>query len=217
LRLSDFEVYSTFFAWMARLGLSPDFSEDGCFGSPETPALVLNPTRPFSRRELLAAESYVRAGGQLLVMDDPLWLQRSTAGPLLEQLGLARRVILEDDAAHAPAGALLPETWLGLPLAVLQEGRLAPGARYGLLPRATIALVGVEADLVDGSGSVIGGHRALGRGTVIVFLRSSVLSQYLLGDVWGGVEPGSKRELYELEYRLLRAITNRDTDGSKKA
>jgi hypothetical protein len=200
----DRDTYSTFFAWTSRVGLSPEFRIQDPFADPHRPVMILNPSLPFTPATQASVESYVRRGGRLLLLDDPLERPGTTAADLLAPFGISYQPQSTDRSIHAAGGPPLPSLIWALPLSLLAEGQQQPGTILAARAGLGYTLLGVTPVWVDEHGLVVYGTKAYGAGSVRVFIRSSALSQLVLGDVWGGVEPGRpKEQLYNLEYRLL--------------
>jgi hypothetical protein len=65
--------------------------------------------------------------------------------------------------------------------------------------------------LADENGLVVAGEKEIGSGRLLVFARSAVLSEYFMGDVWGGKEPSpAKLEGYGFVYDLIRYVAQRE-------
>jgi hypothetical protein len=79
--------YVTFFVWTQRLGLFPRVADDLTDALDHPVCVLLEPARDFDAEELERIDTYLRRGGRLLVMDDPVG-PPSTAGSLLGRYGL---------------------------------------------------------------------------------------------------------------------------------
>lgn len=201
------DVYSAFLAWASRFGAHPEVVEHDAYRDIRRPVLVLNPSRTPGAGHLAAAEAFVREGGRILVLDDPARRPQSTARALLDAFGVRYRSEVTESSLHAAAGPQLPDVVWALPLALLQETRQQPGLVLAERTGLDVALEGVDPVWVDAHGLVVYGRKAVGKGSLNVFIRSSAFSQLVMGDVWGGIEPGREKEqLYELEYALLNDL-----------
>ena len=201
----DLFDYSTFYAWFSRVGISPRISRSNCYGVPRTPVIIINPDKSFSSYELEQIDTYLRTGGHILLLDDPLYAQSSSAGQLLTHFGISY-VPEFSGSIHDPEGPALSENLLGLPFDIIYDKKMARGMPRTRASGATYCLSGTVALLVDEEGFVICGRKDIGQGSVIVFCRSSIFSEFVMGDVWGGKEPGeSKSEIYELAYSLVNS------------
>ena len=66
------------------------------------------------------------------------------------------------------------------------------------------ALTGLTPLMVDHYSNVVAGEKQIGRGRLTVFMKSSILSEYFLGDIWGGKEPSQeKRRAYQFVYDIV--------------
>jgi len=212
---ADRDVYTTFLAWISRLGFQPEIRTQDVYSDPKVPVLVINPTRRVDAGAAAMAEAYVRSGGRLLVLDDPDQRPASTAESLLEIFDIQYHPEVVDAKIHAAEGPPLPELVWALPLSLLQETRGQPGRVLASSAGLCMSLRGVDPVLVDEKGVVIYGRKKIGQGSVRVFARSSVFSQMVMGDVWGGVEPGqAKEQIYALEYSLLEELFGGDPTAS---
>jgi hypothetical protein len=201
------DVFSTFLAWLSRVGVEPEVLTQGVYSDATHPVLVLDPSRSVSPAQQAQVDTYVREGGRLLVLDDPVQRPASTAPALLATFGIRYQFEVAESTLHEAAGPQLPRVVWALPLTLLQETRREPGRALADRTRLDVSLTGVEPLWVDEHGLVVYGRKTVGKGRVHVFARSSMFSQLVLGDVWGGVEPGSEKEqLYQLEYTVLRDL-----------
>lgn len=205
--LNDF---STLFAWIGRTDVFP-FVESDPYADPTTPAIIINPDKPFTVQMLDRVDQYVKQGGRLLVLDDPHFAVRSTSEPLLQRLGIVLEAARGHDTVYDAGPPQLDANLLALPFEVLRSDRRSIGAlrtRHAV-PRFIPA--GVTPMLVDDKGTVIAGQKRIGNGTVVVFLRSVAFSEFAMGDVWGGqdVDP-EKMRLYRLAFDLVALLKRKD-------
>jgi hypothetical protein len=199
----DYDDYSTFYAWIARTGMFPTVSARA-FRDSHTPAIILNPDKPFSGAELDDIEHYVKQGGRLLVMDDARFAARSTVLSLLGRFGVGLSRSLPSSSLYDAGPPTAPANVFALPFELFRNDRRAPGRERARRALAVDVLTGVSPLLVDDRGSVIAGRKDIGVGSVVVFLRSTVFSEAVMGDVWVGSEVAPERiQLYQLEYDLV--------------
>jgi hypothetical protein len=207
---ADFDDYSTFFAWISRTGALPRVASQP-FHDASIPTIVLNPDQAFSVAELDRIERYVRTGGRLLVLDDPRFAVRSAAFGLLERFGITFHVVPQLGGAYNPGPGSVAKNLLALPFDLIRDRRTPGTARAEGLGMDLVPY-GVSISLVDQNGTTIGGQKAVGKGLVVVFLRSTAFSEVVLGDVWVGqeVDP-ERRRLYQLGFDLVNLIRAKGT------
>lgn len=207
----DKGVYSLFLSTMPRVGVYPEMEEEPRLSQETQFAAVINLERPVPEQRLFDLERWVRRGGTLLLMDDPLWRGSKEILRVLRRFGFGVGFERAHEGLWEADSPALPDNVFLLPLALLQEGRVERGRRLVTYGGADYGLFNCEPLWADDGGLVVLGEKQVGRGRVVVFLRSRVFSQLVMGDVWGGVEPGRyRRELYELEYQLLRVVIGSD-------
>ncbi len=178
----DLFDYSTFYAWLSRIGISPGTSKNNCYGVPETPVIIINPDKPFSSYELEQIDTYLRTGGRILLLDDPLYIQRSSAGHLLAHAGISY-VPEFSGSIHDPEGPALSANLLGVPFDIIYDRKMARGMLRTRAGGVTYCLSGTVALLVDAEGFVICGRKDIGQGSITVFCRSAIFSEFVMGDV----------------------------------
>lgn len=201
-----FDDYSTFFAWIGRTGALPRVSKE-LYTDVSLPTVVINPDQPFTHSELERVERYVKGGGRLLVMDDLRFSARSTAKPLLERLGISVETVASPGRIHEAGPPRLPPNLLALPSELMRPGQRVPGKERAGAPDMQDVPVGVSAFLVDERGRIVAGQRQVGNGIVVVFQRSAIFSDFVLGDVWGGQEVDPEQlARYQLEYDLIALL-----------
>jgi hypothetical protein len=187
----------------------------GVYEDPTVPVVVLNPGRHVTPAHAAEAETYVRRGGRLLVLDDPVERSGSTAWELLGRFGIACQLEVVESEFFTAEGPPLPALVWALPLALLGETRQRPGTPIIERGGISVSLTGVVPRLVDKSGLIVYGTKTLGRGRVHAFGRSSVFSQLVMGDVWGGTDPGPwKKQIYALEFALLEDLFAEGQSGT---
>lgn len=203
--------YSTLFAWIARTGALPHVESDP-YADPAMPAIIINPSRPFTAQTLDSVDRYVKGGGRLLILDDPHFATRSTSSVLLSRFGIVLEATRAPDVIHDGGPPQLSANLLGLPFDLLRSDRRSIGALRTRYADPRFVPVGVTPLLVDGTGTVIAGQKQIGSGIVLLFQRSLAFSEFAMGDVWGGqeVDP-DKLRLYRLAYDLLAQLRRRDT------
>jgi hypothetical protein len=145
--------------------------------------VVINPDRTVQKAYLDSVVRYVEGGGRLLVLDSAR-NTKSTAESLLWPFGLA--------VNHEPGGT-------------------SAGAVYGIEGAPTVAAEsacevtgGVPFAFIEGR--PVGAAVRFGKGTVVAIGFSSRFSDATMG-VTGDSEPdAAMRDVYEVEFRLIRAI-----------
>lgn len=183
----------TFFVWVQRLDLFPRL-----YPSLEQalraggPVVIANPGEPFTTTELDSVAHFVRRGGHLLVLDDPRNLQSST-DQLLGIFNMRRDTLVAGPAPMTnPQGAIIGST------------RWAGGVRGG---RA----LGFVDDTV-----VVVAEQPFERGRVTVYMNSFAFTDAVMGAT--GVNPDAvQRQLYEIEYWLLRRMISPEPDLERLA
>lgn len=204
-----FDDYSTFFAWIGRTGAFPHVSRNA-YDDPQTATLILNPLQVFTLNELDRIERYVKRGGRLLVMDDGRFASRTTAGPLLARFGIDLRPTIGAGRLFDAGPPALSPNLLGVPFDLLGFGPRQLGNERASGTQVKVVPVGATPLLVDADGGVVAAEKAVGRGAVVVFLDSSVFSDFVMGDVWGGDDPSPEQQrLYQLEFDLIDRVTRR--------
>lgn len=206
----DLLDYSTFYAWLSRIGLFPRIVKSYCYESPNIPVIIINPDKPFSNFEIIQIDTYLRRGGHILLIDDPIFAPHSTADSLLEHFGIFYKLEFSDSGTYDPEGPDLSENLLGIPFDILYDGKMSRGMLRTSKSGINYCLSGTAALLVDEEGFVICGQKEVGNGVIVVFYRSSIFSEFIMGDVWGGKEPGeTKLQIYNLAYSLVNSSIGR--------
>ena len=202
----DLYDYSTFYAWLSRINLFPRITKRQCYESSTVPVIIINPDKPFDGFEISKIDAYLREGGRILLLDDPMFAYRSTADSLLGYFGISYKAGFSGNGIYDPEGPALSENLLGVPFDILYGGKMSRGKSRASESSVGYHLSGTTALLVDEEGFVICGQKEIGRGVITVFYRSSTFSEFIMGDVWGGKEPGeSKLQLYNLAYSLVNS------------
>lgn len=209
---ADIRTYSAFFALWPRIGSWPELQETDYekLDSIES-VVIVHPKARVLEDASSEIERFVRQGGKVLLM-----LDMESAGPVpgrefLENFGIDLKTEVVPKRWSRPVGPSLSQNLLGLPLSLLYAPRRHPSSLTSTGAGLRSGLLGVEPLLVDEHGLCVFGSRSIGKGELFVFTRSHVFSQYVLGDVWGGVEPDPfRRSLYSQAYSLLIQFTRRE-------
>lgn len=208
----DLRTYSAFFALWPRIGLYPEFQKiDYSERDSAESVVIVNPKIQVIDDASLEIEGFVRRGGKVLLMLDGASIDPIPGIGIIEKLGIDLKTEIIPEDWFQPVGPSLSENLLGLPLALLYAPRRQPS--NSTLPSAGLrsGLLGVESLLVDKNGLCVFGRRSIGQGELYVFTQSRVFSQYVLGDVWGGVEPDSLRlSLYRHAYQLISQFASKE-------
>jgi len=218
--ITEHNIYTSFYAWIGRLGVWPFPVRDWSTLSSSRPLVLLNPSKPFTEKETRAIGTFVKSGGTLLVLDDAAQLLDTTAPEVLRQFGIQYHVSQESEPLYRPEVSI--ETWLdaGLylaPLALALQAEM-PAILPGAVPRTLVtsprlSIAGGAPLAVTRAGSVQWASKSFGQGRVLVFTGSHTFNQLSFGDIWGGTEPGARRkQLYKTEYELFQELW---ADGEK--
>jgi hypothetical protein len=202
---SELRDYSTFYAWLSRAGVHPVSAWLPPYATPTLPVLVINPVRGFSAPELDEIEDYLRQGGRMLFLFDPALPGLNASADFLARFGVGVKASRSPASLHDAEGPQTTESVLSLPFTLLMQGHSAPGDERMSLGQPAYCLVGLNALLTDDDGLVVAGEKRVGTGRLVVFAKSTMMSEFFLGDVWGGKDPSpEKRKAYDLVYDLAR-------------
>jgi len=174
----------TFYVWTQRLGYVPSASltleetmnRDGIL-------VIINPVGKPSERELTELESFVSAGGRLLVLDSAK-NESSTANEFLESFGLG----FGETAMETPTECDVPG----------EEGTLT-------LSETAIPVEGGEVLVLTSSGESVCSRSRWGDGEVVAWGDSSLFFDASMGSV-NSVPDARRAAIYEFEFAIMRLL-----------
>ena len=176
--------YEVFYQWVLRVGYYPftgrTLEEDLQDASI---LIIINPDRPFSPRELDLLKHYLEGGGKLLLMDS-VNNQNSTADLLLASFGMK---IQRERKVALPA--LYSTSWM---------------SRMG--HNTACAIEGGEGLLFSPDGSPILSTARVGEGMIAVLTFSQLFTNPPMGGSYRVVPNREQRDIYELQFNLLRGL-----------
>lgn len=205
----DLHTYSGFLSAMPRLGFWPEVKQlDYGTLANGSRVIIISPDKDVDERRQQELEEFVRRGGRVLVM-----LNATTKWPPAG-LGMIRRFGVDCELAtiskkeFKPAGPSLPAVVFALPLSTLYALRRERGVPGPGTAELQAGLMHVEPLLLTDEGVCSFGRKSLGKGWVYVLTGAEAFSQFVFGDVWGGVEPDPfRRNLYSRAYFVLNEFT----------
>jgi hypothetical protein len=148
-------------------------------------------------------------------MFDPSTHDMAPAKGFLERIGVTLRPARNPSSLYDASGPYMQPNALSVPFALLRADRAGQGKVRIRLGEVGFSLLGLTPLMVDDAGLVVAGEASVGKGRIVVFARSAVLSEYFLGDVWGGKEtsPG-KLEAYQFAYDIALYALGREQKHS---
>jgi hypothetical protein len=92
--------YATFYTWLQRLDFVPKVCDNFNQSLKSGDAVVIiNPRKPFKKKEIENFLNYIKNGGKALIIDDPFATNVSTVGQLLNPLGMFIKPIMGRNSA----------------------------------------------------------------------------------------------------------------------
>jgi hypothetical protein len=180
----------TFFVWTQRLGFFPSIesSLEDALAKGDL-VVIANPVVPFEPEELAGLAQYVRGGGDLLLLIDPL-TEGLAQAQILESLGVCKAG--EPAWTEAGGDSVLPY------IVSLKGEKITPAARPARL-QCGQALLGLS------HGGTVLARAQLGDGRVFIFSDFFLFTDRNMGHTGEPLDRG-KYGIFELEYWMLREI-----------
>ena len=92
--------FSTFYTWLQRLDYVPQL----CYNFKQSlkngnVVVIINPRKPFTKDEIESFLAHIKNGGKAMIIDDPGAKNMSTAGQLLDPIGISIKQLFENNTA----------------------------------------------------------------------------------------------------------------------
>lgn len=174
--------YHTFFVWTQRLGFVPmavvKIKEAVIQGDL---VIIINPVKPFTRKEKDQLSNYVYQGGKLIIMDNSNNRQ-STANEIIQDFGMKLEL--------KPLNSAFFYDRKGRKISATEHAARIVGGRPVLLTDNNEALLSYVKE---------------GKGMIAVIADSMLFSDRMMGTT--GIVPSSEQlKVYELEFWLLKGL-----------
>ncbi len=180
--------YEVFYQWVLRVGYYPftgkTLEEDI---QDANLLIIINPEKPFSPDELDRLKDYLQKGGKLLLMDS-VTNQSSTANDLLSSFGMK----------------IERERKLSLPTSYSTSWMSRMGQN------SAFAIEGGEGSLNSTEGNPILSTAPVGEGMIAVMTFSQLFTNPPMGGSYRVVPGTQQREIYDLQFNLLRGLVEGD-------
>jgi hypothetical protein len=176
------ENYTTFYAWVQRLNLTPAVTAHltACNGADLV--VIIESTRPFTKADFEWLVRYFQGGGNVLVLDDPRNVF-STAEVLLKRFGLSV-------TSHPAQQTRLQRIDSSEEICDVNSGQ---------------TITGGDPWIVTTSGDTIAAAVSVGRGKLVAMIQSSIFTQAHIGGYT--VDPNEDQlRISRLEFWLLSRI-----------
>lgn len=213
--------FHTFYMWLQRLGMVPVVKTKfkAALADGEV-VVIINPHRPFAKKEVQQFIDYVEAGGKALILDDPR--SHSSANQLLAAFGMSTSPLWSDSAAvfvwHNGTdslrffGKLTGEVSGGIPLvfAEARESALAPQwpnvlrQQLPVLPNQAAPVPSSEPHNAKVRKPVLAVQK-IGKGLLAVMSSSPLFTDRGMGS--NSVQPSpNMQKIYELEFWIFSEL-----------